>query len=87
MREFLRLRAIVDTGGKSLHGWFEGPTPEQRTELKAILPEWGFDRAMFTPSQPWRLAGVTRPNATPDPLFFGMPIYQILLWLDLEGLA
>jgi hypothetical protein len=86
MRKILKLRAIVNTGNKSLHGWFEGPTPEQRTELKSILPEWGFDRAMFTPSQPCRLAGVTRPNSTPDPLL-GMPIYQSLLWLDLEGLA
>jgi hypothetical protein len=86
MRKILKLRAIVNTGNKSLHGWFEGPTPEQRTELKAILPEWGFDRAMFTPSQPCRLAGVTRPNSSPDPLL-GMPVYQSLLWLDLEGIA
>ena len=86
MREFLQLRAIVNTGNKSLHGWFERPTPEQRTELKSILPALGFDRAMFTPSQPCRLAGVTRPNSTPDPIL-NLPIYQSLLWLDLEGLA
>ena len=86
MGKFLKLRAIVNTGNKSLHGWFEGPTPEQRTELKTILPELGFDRAMFTPSQPCRLAGVTRPNSTPDPIL-RLPVYQSLLWLDLEGLA
>ena len=86
MREFLQLRAIVNTGNKSLHGWFERPTPEQRTELKAILPELGFDRAMFTPSQPCRLAGVVRPDSSPDPLL-GVPVYQSLLWLDLEGVA
>ena len=86
MREFLQLRAIVNTGNKSLHGWFERPTPEQRTELKSILPEFGFDRAMFTPSQPCRLAGVVRPDTTPDPLL-GVPVYQSLLWLDLEGVA
>jgi len=86
MRKSLKLRAIVDTGNKSLHGWFEGPTPEQRTELKTILPEWGFDRAMFTPIQPCRLAGVVRPDSRPDPQL-GMPVYQSLLWLDLEGLA
>mgnify|MGYP000453976454 FL=1 len=86
MRKILKLRAIVNTGNKSLHGWFEGPTPEQRTELKSILPEWGFDRAMFTPSQPCRLAGVTRPDSRPDPLL-GVPVYQSLLWLDLEGVA
>ena len=86
MREFLKLRAIVNTGNKSLHGWFERPTPEQRTELKAILPEWGFDRAMFTPSQPCRLAGVTRPNSSPDPIL-NLPIFQSLIWLDLEGIS
>jgi len=86
MREFLQLRAIVNTGNKSLHGWFERPTPEQRTELKSILPALGFDRAMFTPSQPCRLAGVTRPDSRPDPLL-GVPVYQSLLWLDLEGVA
>ena len=86
MREFLQLRAIVNTGNKSLHGWFDKPTPEQRTELKAILPELGFDRAMFTPSQPCRLAGVVRPDSSPDPLL-GVPVYQSLLWLDLEGVA
>jgi hypothetical protein len=86
MRQFLNLRAIVNSGNKSLHGWFDQPTKAQLEQLKIILPAWGFDRAMFTPSQPCRLAGVVRPDTTPDPLL-GVPIYQSLLWLDLEGLA
>jgi hypothetical protein len=86
MRQFLNLRAIVNSGNKSLHGWFDQPTKAQLEQLKIILPAWGFDRAMFTPSQPCRLAGVVRPDTTPDPLL-GVPIFQSLLWLDLEGLA
>jgi hypothetical protein len=86
MRMFLRLRAILNTGNKSLHGWFDKPTLEQLEELQSILPALGFDRAMFTPSQPCRLAGVTRPDSRPDPML-GMPVCQSLLWLDLEGLA
>ena len=86
MRMFLRLRAILNTGNKSLHGWFDKPTLEQLEELQSILPALGFDRAMFTPSQPCRLAGVVRPNSPHDPIL-RLPIYQSLLWLDLEGLA
>ena len=73
-RQFLRLRAIVDTAGKSLHGWFDYPTAGQLTELKAILPKFGCDPALFTPSQPCRLPGARR----------GSKI-QALMFLDLEG--
>src|ERR1017187_7919229 len=30
----LRLRAVVDTGGKSLHGWFDYPDPHLFEQLK-----------------------------------------------------
>ena len=72
----LWLRAIVDTGGKSLHAWFEPPkTEKDRADLVEILPLWGCDHKMFTLSQPCRLAGAPRDNT-----------YQHLVFLDLEGL-
>ena len=56
----LNLRCIVDTGGKSLHGWFDFPADEELDELKIILPELGCDPKMFTATQPCRLPGALR---------------------------
>jgi hypothetical protein len=75
LRQFLRLRAIVDTGGRSLHGWFDYPqSTTVMGELKIILPPLGCDPAMFKPSQPCRLPGVKRG-----------PGVQALLYLDIAG--
>jgi hypothetical protein len=71
MRKFMRLRAVVDTAGKSVHGWFEYPDDEALTELKMILPALGCDAALFKASQPCRLPGARRGEKT-----------QCLLWLD-----
>lgn len=75
LRTFLTLRAIVDTAGKSLHGWFDHPNPETFRQLKIILPALGCDDAMFKPSQPCRLPGALRDSK-----------YQSLLYLNLQGL-
>jgi hypothetical protein len=56
----LPLRAIVDTGGKSVHGWFVYPPTKHLDELKIVLPVLGCDAGMFTLSQPVRLPGVIR---------------------------
>jgi hypothetical protein len=56
----LPLVAIVDTAGKSLHGWFAYPPDHLLEELKLILPELGCDPALFKASQPVRLPGVLR---------------------------
>jgi hypothetical protein len=83
-RQFMRLRAIVDTGGKSWHGWFEAPPSEIEAELRIILPNLGrhsddkptLDPALFKLSQPCRLPGAWRvPGKT----------RQALLFLDLEA--
>jgi len=75
LRQFLSLRAVVDTGGKSLHGWFDHPaSPAVEGELKIILPPLGCDPAMFKPSQPCRLPGVKRG-----------PGVQALLYMDIGG--
>jgi hypothetical protein len=72
----LKLRAIVDTGGKSLHGWFDLPGESELQDLRLILPEWDCDPKLFTPSQPVRLAGVYRGEKS---------AWQRLLFLDQGG--
>jgi hypothetical protein len=75
-RLFMRLKAVVDTGGKSLHGWFEYPSEAALEQLKIILPQLGCDRALFKASQPCRLPGAWREEKGN---------WQKLLWLDLKG--
>lgn len=57
----LILVAVVDTAGKSLHGWFDYPSCESALdELKLILPALKCDPKLFTASQPVRLPGAVR---------------------------
>lgn len=60
LREELQwsLRAIVHTGGKSCHGWFDRPPPTHVSELKAIAPALGIDASVFSVAHPVRLPGV-----------------------------
>jgi hypothetical protein len=74
MRTFMLLRAIVDTAGKSLHGWFDFPDADTFRELQIILPALGLDPALFKASQPCRLPGALREGR-----------FQTLLFLDTEG--
>jgi hypothetical protein len=83
-RQFMRLRAIVDTGRRSLHGWFDAPPLEIEAELRIILPNLGrgaedkptLDPALFKLAQPCRLPGAWREPGK---------IRQALLYLDLEA--
>ena len=75
LEQFTRLRAIVDTAGKSLHGWFEVPPDSTMDELKIILPVFGCDPALFKLAQPCRLPGAARPDKENR--------IQSLLYLDL----
>lgn len=81
-RGFMRLRAIVDTAGKSLHGWFDAVTPDVEQKLRIILPNLGrasdedektLDPALFKLAQPCRLPGALRDKK-----------YQNLYYLDLK---
>lgn len=55
------LHAIVDTAGKSLHGWFDAPRDKRSEErLKAGLVVFGCDPKVFTYSQPVRVPGAFR---------------------------
>ena len=56
----LRLRAVVDTANKSLHGWFEFPDDELLAELEFALVHLGCDPALLKPSQPCRMPGAVR---------------------------
>jgi len=69
----LKLRAIVDTAGKSLHAWFVYPKIEIVEDLKLVLPQLGCDPKLFTASQPVRLPGVLRDGK-----------YQKLVYLESE---
>ena len=70
----LRLRAVIDTGGKSLHGWFDFPKKAVLEELEIILPQLGCDPGLFKPSQPCRMPGALRDGK-----------FQHLLYLAAEG--
>lgn len=66
----LGLRAVVDAGNKSLHGWFDMPSAAKFEELKVVLPAMGCDRAMFKPTQPARIPGVIRDNGNEQRLLW-----------------
>lgn len=69
----MRLRAIVDTAGKSLHAWFEMPCAEHLAELKIILPELEIDPACFRPSQPVRIPSALRDDRQQRLIWFDPP--------------
>ena len=71
------LVAVVDTGNKSLHGWFEHPIGLSKKDSalnKAILDGFGCDISMLRPSQPCRMPGWLREDTCR---------WQTLLYLDL----
>jgi hypothetical protein len=77
MRDLFRMKlyAVINTGGKSLHGWFEMPDKKEwENQLKAFLVPLGCDPATFKPSQPVRIPGAKRNENT-----------QSLLWFCKEG--
>ena len=70
-----RLHAIIDTAGKSLHGWF-GVPPNKLMEdrLKVGLTAFGCDPSVFTYSQPVRVPGAFREGKL-----------QRLIWVHADG--
>ncbi|MEI8289110.1 MAG: hypothetical protein WCH99_06520 [Verrucomicrobiota bacterium] len=55
------LHCIIDTAGRSLHGWFDAPpTKIMENRLKAGLTAFGCDPKLFTYSQPARVPGAFR---------------------------
>lgn len=70
LSKFLPLRAVLYTGGKSIHSWFKFPSEALFEKLKIILPVFGCDPALFKASQPVRLAGVKREEKWQSLLWF-----------------
>jgi len=61
LRLRFNLHAIIDTAGKSLHGWFDAPRDARvEARLKAALIVFGCDPKLFTISQPVRVPGAFR---------------------------
>lgn len=65
-----QLKAVVDTAGKSLHGWFVHPGDADATRLKTELSALGFDSKMFSVSQPVRLPGAMRDGKFQKLIYF-----------------
>jgi len=60
-RLHFNLHAIIDTAGKSLHGWLDAPRDKKvEARLKAVLSVFGCDPKLFTYSQPVRVPGAYR---------------------------
>jgi hypothetical protein len=60
-RLHFNLHAVIDTAGKSLHGWFDAPRNARiQAQLKAVLTVFGCDPKLFTYSQPVRVPGAWR---------------------------
>ena len=76
LRQLAKRGAVVDTGNRSLHGWFEYPSADRLAELKIILPALRCDPALFSPSQPVRLPGALRPETGQ---------FQTLLFIDTKN--
>jgi hypothetical protein len=78
LREACRwhLAAVVDSGNRSLHAWFRHPGTADIEQLEEHAAALGLDAKFSEPSQPWRLPGVARENATTR---------QCLLYLDAEA--
>lgn len=73
MKPQLKLRAVVDSGNKSLHGWFEWAGEEVHNWCRAVLPALGADAATMRLSQPVRCPGALRNDTRKE---------QRLLWIS-----
>ena len=61
LRLRFNLHCIIDTAGKSLHGWFDAPqSGVLGSRLKVVLTVFGCDPKLFTFSQPVRVPGALR---------------------------
>lgn len=53
----LPLRAVIDTGNKSLHAWFDHPGENTLADLATVAEPLGIDRLVTRAAQPLRLPG------------------------------
>ena len=69
----LKLKAIVFSGNKSLHGWFAHPGLQWLALHQPVLVALGFDAKVMSPSQCVRLPGTANPKTGK---------MQSLLWIN-----
>lgn len=71
----LTLRAVVDTGHKSLHGWFDHPGEETLADLASVAEPLGIDSLVARPAQPLRLPGANheKTGRPAELVFFNPP--------------
>jgi hypothetical protein len=55
-------RALVSSGNKSIHAWFDWPEEGDQADWQAVLQGYQCDPANLRPSQPVRLPGIIRPD-------------------------
>jgi len=77
--QFTTLRAVLHTGNKSLHAWFDLPLASDGSvdrrwlnEMRIIAPALKLDEKMFSISQPCRVPGFLRDGQA----------WQRLLWIN-----
>ncbi|MEO5914424.1 MAG: hypothetical protein ABIS50_09345 [Luteolibacter sp.] len=73
-----RLRAVVDTANKSLHGWFDYPTIGDARDHENLLVSLKCDPSMLNPSQPCRLPGMLRDGKYQRLIYFDHPQYNVI---------
>lgn len=59
----LKLKAVVDAGNKSLHGWYDYPGEDLYRWCVEVLPGLGADPATMRLAQPVRCPGLRRNNS------------------------
>ena len=69
LNKYLTLWAVVDTGGKSLHGWFSYPK-KNIPMLKELLGQLRCDTKMFGASQPCRMPSARRGKGWQSLVFY-----------------
>ena len=60
LSHYMTLRAIVHSGGKSLHAWFDRPPKDDLKELRGIMLELMLDKGASGDVQAVRIPGVLR---------------------------
>ncbi len=76
-RKITPLRAVIDSGNKSLHAWFDRPNADVLEKFKRTISNIGADPAGLRPTQPFRMPGIPRENSS---------TFTNLLYLDPEEL-
>lgn len=72
LAQMVKLRLVVFSGSKSLHGWYDvrAMTEEMVTKFRCYVAALGADKATFTPCQLVRMPNALRDNGALQNVFF-----------------